>query len=303
MGQRGDEPRQAPVIRRVEYYFHHFVMTLDYSDPNVYLPREEWKAAIAARESGRLGESELWKAIRRRAYVDEAETQVETHPIGYIGADNKGIDQVMVQPGGNNRDSHGTYPFSGRYHDIGAASATEQVSIHVDAQDHLKVHAEGKWDPRPTFRRGDVIPLGDPERLTIVPDWECLASLVQRDATVRSQWSWLLLPLLWGYPASQSPMAGIVEFADTGNQAPVGPAFSGGWNASGAARGFASYEPHSLPSIFPLGLQDSFRNDLGWLNATYPVFLNIPPFDFGSRILAYPLRAATEAPGSGLLPE
>lgn len=281
---------QAPVIRRVEYYFHHFVMSLDYTSPNVYLPRKEWRADIECRSQVRLLESDIWKAIREMAYVDEAETQINTHPVGYIGADNKGLDQVMVAPGGNNRDSHGTYPFSGRYHDIGAASATEQVSTHIDPRDYLQDVARGERGTGPDFRRGRVLPLSDPERLTIVPDWERLAELVQSDVAVRSEWSWLLLPLLWGYPASESPLAGIVEYADTGNQAPVGPSFSGGWNASGAARGFSSYEPHTLPSIFPLGLQDSFRNDLGWANATYPVLLNLPPLDFGSRILAYPFR-------------
>jgi len=47
-----------------------------------------------------------------------------------------------------------------------------------------------------------------------------------------------------------------------------------------------------LPSIFPMGFQDSFRNDLGWLNATWPLFLNLPPFDFAARILGLPVRAA-----------
>ncbi len=268
-----EESKQAPLIRRVEYYFHHFVMVLDYTQPNVYLPRAEWKAEIEQRKQGRLLESEIWKAIRQMAYADENETQLNTHPIGYIGADNKGLDQVMVAPGGNNRDSHGTYPFSGRYHDIGAASATELVSAHVDSREYLQEVSRGKRDPGPSFRRGQVLQLADPERLTIVPDWERLAALVQSNAAVRREWSWLLLPILWGYPASQSPLAGIVENADTGNQAPVGPAFSGGWNASGAARGFGAYEPHHLPSIFPLGLQDSFRNDLGG---------STPPIQFSS---------------------
>jgi hypothetical protein len=284
------EAGQAPVIRRVEYYFHHFVMTLDYAQPNVYRPRQEWKAEIGRLTQQRLLESDIWKAIREVAYVDDEETQVNTHPIGYIGADNKGIDQVMVAPGGNNRDSHGTYPFSGRYHDIGAAGATEQVSAYLDPRDHLGAASRREGGVAPVFCRGRVLDLGVAGRLTIVPDWERVAALVQSDAGARREWSWLLLPILWGYPASESPLAGIVEFADTGNQAPVGPAFSGGWNASGAARGFQPYEPHTLPSLFPLGLQDSFRNDLGWANATYPVLLNLPPLDFASRVLAYPFR-------------
>ena len=289
-GEWQDDPTRAPVIRRVEYYFHHFVMSLDYSQPNVYLPRPEWQAEIEHRGQQRLLESDIWKATRQMAYVDEAETQLNTHPIGYIGADNKGLDQVIVAPGGNNRDSHGTYPFSGRFKDIGAAGATEQVSTHIDAREYLRAVSRGERELGPLFRRGQVLQLNDPQRLTIVPDWERLVELVRRDVAARSEWSWMLLPVLWGYPASESPLAGIVEYADTGNQSPVGPTFSGGWNASGPARGFGPYEPHSLPSIFPLGLQDSFRNDLGWGNATYPLLLNLPPLDVASRIVGYPFR-------------
>jgi len=32
------------VIKRVEYFFHHWAMLLDYAHPNVYLPKQEWTA-------------------------------------------------------------------------------------------------------------------------------------------------------------------------------------------------------------------------------------------------------------------
>lgn len=54
-----------------------------------------------------LSGSELyWKYIRGMAYRDAEEMEINTHPVGYIGADNKGLDQLLAAPGGTNRDSH-----------------------------------------------------------------------------------------------------------------------------------------------------------------------------------------------------
>ncbi len=93
-------------------------------------------------------------------------------------------------------------------------------------------------------------------------------------------------------PATESPFAGIIPHSETGDLAPVGPSFSTGWNVTCPAPGFHAYEPHILPAIFPLAFQDTFRNDLGFLNFTVPVLFNLPPLDFLSRIAAYPFRLA-----------
>ena len=100
------------VIKRIENYFHHFVMPLDFSRPNVYQSKEAWQREMNERIEQRFGENDLLKKIRYRAYIDDAETQINTHPFIYIGGDNKGLDQIMQMPGGTNRDSHGSYPFS-----------------------------------------------------------------------------------------------------------------------------------------------------------------------------------------------
>lgn len=278
------------VIRRTEYYFHHFVMTLDYSSPNAYLPRNEWKESVNRRSPQWLQEDEIWKAIRRMAYVDDEETEVNTHPFGYIGADNKGFDQAMAAPGGKNRNSHGTFPFPGRYRSIGPAGATEQITVDVDSRRYLRRLREGRETTGPEFKRGHVLGLADPDRLRIVPDWERVIALARADAGARREWSWLVLPILWGYPATESPFSGILDHADTGNLPPVGPSFSSGWNVSGPASGFHAYVPHRLPSVFPLGLQDGFRNDLGFLNLTIPVLFNVPPLDFMTRVASYPIK-------------
>lgn len=285
-----DDADDPLVIRRTDYYFHHFVMTLDYTAPDVYAGRREWKADVARRPRARFQEQEVWKHIRRMAYVDDDETVVNTHPFAYIGADNKGLDQVLAVPGGKNRGSHGTFPFPGRYANIGPAGATEQISVSVDPRRYLARLRSGDRSMGPEFRRGSVLGLADRSRLRIVPDWERVVDLADGDAVVRRHWSWLLLPIRWGYPATASPFAGIVPHSDTGNAAPVGPSFSTGWNVSGPAPGFHSYEPHTLPSVFPLAFQDGFRNDLGFLNLTFPVILNLPPLDFATRIAAYPFK-------------
>ena len=105
------------VIQRVDYYFHHKVMTLDYTRPNVYQPREKWETELDREE--RSGERWIWKRLRYRAYWDADEKKINTHPIGFIGGDNKGFDQLLEPPGGSNRVSNGTYPFSGLYKNVG----------------------------------------------------------------------------------------------------------------------------------------------------------------------------------------
>jgi len=104
-----------------------------------------------------------------------------------------------------------------------------------------------------------------------------------------------VLPLRWGYPAIQSPFAGIVANAETGNLAPVGPAQSSGWNRPGPSATFALYDPHLIPRFFPSRWQNEFRNSLGWLNLTLPTISLLPPFDLVWRGLAAPVRIPLES--------
>jgi hypothetical protein len=275
------------VIGRLDYYIHNHVMQLDLSQPNVYLPRAEWEAQVAAATEQVSGEKWMWRQLRRRAWVDEAETVVNTHPFGYIGADNKGTDQLLAMPGGKNRDSHATYPFAGLYKDIGPAGASEQVTSWVDFRAYLNDPDVLKKQP---YGRGWIQRLDEAGRVEIVPDWERIQSLLRTDPAVRKRWSWLLLPLRWGYPATPSPFAGVVAHAETGNLAVVGPSYSSGWNKAGASGGFTPFAPHRFSGFFALGWQDTFVNDWGFLNATLPTLTILPPFDIVFRVLLAPVR-------------
>lgn len=291
-GRRSTDPSSADplVIRRIDYYFHESVFEADFSRPNAYLPRAEWEARVRALEPERLGQRSIWEEIRYRAWADDAETVVNTHPFGYVGSDNKGLNQALERPGGSNRDAHGTYPFPGRYANVGPGGTTDQVGRFVDHREYLAELAEGRADMGPDFRPGAVLGLADPARLRLLPPWERILDLAWARADVRRDWSWMLLPARWGYPATVSPFAGVLEHFNTGNVAPPGPSFNAGWSRSGASSGFAAYDPHSIPALFPLQVQDAYRNDLGFLNLTLPTLLNLPPLDFLSRLVAYPLQ-------------
>jgi hypothetical protein len=198
----------------------------------------------------------------------------------YIGGDNKGLDQILALPGGTNRDSHASYPFPGLYKDIGPTGASEQITRDVNVRRLMADPSAGAFE--------HVVRYDDPAKIEILPDWERLWPLVLSEPEVRRQWSWLVLPIQWGYPATQSPFAGVVKHVDTGNLSPLGPAYNGGWNRTGPAPGYQLYEPHLFSAFFAVGYQDNLVNRLGFLNLTYPTLGLLPPFDLIQHILSLP---------------
>jgi hypothetical protein len=291
-GPAADIDADPLVIGKIEYYFHHKVMDLDFARPNAYAPREAWEREVRELARERSGERWFWREIRYRAWLDDEETLINTHPIGFIGADNKGLDQLLAKPGGYNRDSHGTFPFTGLYKDVGASGASEEIASTVDHRALYRKFGDRFAAAEPRFERGNAIPFVSRERLELLPDWERVHDLVLNEPTVRREWAWLLLPIRFGYPATESPFAGVVAHAETGNLAPFAPQFQEFWNRTAPASGSHAYAPHRFSSLFPLGLQDTFRNDWGFLNATLPVLGVLPPLDLAWRVGLLPVRAA-----------
>ncbi len=285
------DPDDPLVLKRVDFYFHHSVWPLDFTRPDAYAPREAWLQELDALDEERFRQREIWRATRAMVWADDDETTLNTHPFGYIGGDNKGLNQALEAPGGSNRDPHGTYPFPGRYTGVGPGGTTDHLTAYADVRSYLADLDAGRADMGPGFEKESILGLADPARLPLLPDWERLVEPVRTDADIRREWVWMLLPVRWGYPATSSPFAGVLENYNTGNVAPQGPSYNAGWNVTGGGPGFTEYDPHTIPPVFPLAVQDNFRNDLGFLNLTLPLILNLPPLDFISRVVAYPFRA------------
>lgn len=277
----GDDPL---VIRRIEYYLHHFVYEMDFASPNVYLSREAWSRQVGERIGGSRGERWVLDRIRERAWQDAAETRINTRPVVWIGGDAVGLQSVLQVPGGlKDRDGHASYPFRGYFKKVGPGVG-ERVVRAFDHQEYFR---------RPDAGPDYVEDYGLPERVAVLPDWERVADLVLTDPDVRRAWAWFVLPVRFGFPATPSPAAGTIAHADMGNVAPIGPAFNGAWNRTGDASGYALYDIARLPWAAPLGVTDSFFPRAGFLNAPVLYFMLKPPLDLVWRTLALPVRAAT----------
>ncbi|MEZ4412042.1 MAG: hypothetical protein R2910_03545 [Gemmatimonadales bacterium] len=269
------------VIRRVDYYFHENMMPVDYSSPNAYAPRAEWRRQHQAISGEKYGMAEVAAIVRYRAWADTAETVVNTHPIAYIGANSKGLDLFLYSPGAHNQDGHGTYPFAGIYQGIGPADAAEEVKKGFDHQAYLTGGA-----PLPDY----VEPFDSASRVKLLPDWERVYTQVYTDPDYRRDWAWFVLPIRSGYPAAKSPFAGIVSHAETGNLAPFTVTYNGGWNRSGASGGYHLYDPHRLHAIVTSSPLDQVQNNLGYLNAPIVALITLPPVDVIYKILLLPVR-------------
>lgn len=280
-GPDGLDGGDPVVIRRIDYYFHENVMPVDYSRPNAYAPREEWRRQARTFGSDKIGSAEMAAEIRFRAWADTGETVVNTHPIGYIGANSKGLDLFLYSPGAHNQDGHGTYPFSGLYEGIGPAEAAEEVKKSFDHQAYLSGAS-----PLP----GYVVAFDSPARVKLLPDWERIYAHVYTDPEYRRDWAWFLLPIRSGFPASASPFAGIIAHAETGNLAPFTVTYNGGWNRNGAAGGYHLYDPHRLHAIITASPLDQVQNNLGFLNAPIVALITLPPIDLLYKVLLVPVR-------------
>src|SRR5260370_20902684 len=127
---------------------------------------------------------------------------------------------MLWVPWGHNPRSHASYPLPGLYKDIGPTGPLEEITHGVDFHEVVADSARGALDR--------VIRFDDPAKIELVPDWEPVWPLVLSDPGVRREWSWLVLPIQWGYPATKSPFAGVLKHVDTGNLSPRRPSHNVG---------------------------------------------------------------------------
>ena len=287
-------PLDEIVTRELQYYFHHWVFRLDYFEPNVYLPRDAWKKQMDALPADRVGEKQIWEQIRNQAYMDDAETVFNFHPIVFIGGDNRGLQALISKPSSFGRASHGSYPFVALYKDVGPQGTGELVK-----------HRWNEFRQPPDSDAPETAPIvrfDNLSRLELVPDWERVLPMVKDDAGARAEWLWLVLPIRFGYPATVSPFAGIIKYAETGNSSIPSPPFNSGWNRTGEVAGYGTYDPNRLSSQFPASIQDNFQTGWGYFNLTVPLIATLPGFDIIYRVLSAPARATRKSSGPAFFP-
>jgi hypothetical protein len=259
----GATPADRLKIAFVDYYFHESVITLDYTV--AYRAVASSERPLSDRVSVWRDTSFVRRTVLRRLGVGNGD--LATHPIGFIGGNNKGPDELLtLRPrfrGSFNRNSHGTYPFPGIWQAVGPLGSTE----HVPGRPVPELGGEARsWDDLRQHLTQEKFVAFRRENLILVPDWECIEPLLESDASAREEWSWLVLPLRWGYPATESPGAGAIKHVDLGNLSPEGPPFQPGWNRIGAA-GWRVYDPEVLRVMLaPTSPFDKMTSGWGFLN-------------------------------------
>ena len=280
----GRVSREHLRIAFVDYFFHESAITLD------YLPMYRPAAAM----TGLLQRFSVWRdtafvnrTLRQRVSV--ASGALATHPIGFIGGNNKGPDELLAFwprfRRSYNRNSHGTYPFPGIWQSVGPLGSTE----HISGRPTPEVGAEplSKQDLADKLAAGGFVPFRK-ENLVLVPDWECIEPLLRTSGDAQQNWSWLVLPIRWGYPATESPGAGALKHVDLGNIAPEGPAFQPGWNRVGTA-GWRSYDPDVLQVMLtPTSPFDKMTSGWGFLNLPAALLGSLPGWNVvGSHVMPW----------------
>ena len=223
-------------IASVEYYFHSTFTTLD------YVGARRGAHGVLTSKTRNLqpwaDQDYIDRIIRERM----SDPLLATHPVGYIGGNNRGPDEFSVFlprfGAAYNRNSHGTYPLPGTWQSVGPMLATEKLS--------------GLAVPVIAQTMGDTLAFADPNfmlfhrsEIVLVPDWERVDRLMEHPAA-RSEWAWLVLPLRWGFPATESLGAGLLANTDVGQVAPEGPARQPTWNRLGYRTGWREFKPQTL---------------------------------------------------------
>lgn len=286
-------PVDSLVVARVDYYFHHSVVELDYAGAHVrpaLTPHDSHSTTHIWEDAGYVN----WN-IRER--LRAAGGRLATHPLGYIGGESRGPGELLhLRPRMRdpfNANSHGTYPFPGLWVSVGQLSATERIRGRVVPQ--TRAAAPGApvtdivTDPEfVAFGRDDI---------TLVPDWERLVPLLARPE-VAARWAWLLLPVHFGFPSTPSPGAGLIGRTNLGSVAPHGPSFHPGWNIAGPTE---EHSPHVVTVLrgpaAPAGPWLALQDGWGVLNVPLAMFGMMPGFNVAVATLVPWVAGAARAVG------
>ena len=264
----GRTPLDSLVIAGVDYFFHQKVLRVDYlgrGTPPLDSVSPVWEDHGYVRA-----------VVDARLAADSG--TFATHPIGYIGGNNKGLDELLhVLPRflrSYNRNTGATYPFPGTWQAIAPLGASETVwgEIVPDVVPETLTNDDGTVTTR-------FVPTGDRwlsygrADIELLPDWEVMLPLIRRDPEFRRRWAWFVLPVRWGYPATRSPGAGAVGRADLGNLAPFGPAFKPWWNRLGEDDEHVRFHVRALRTpISPRVFWSITQSGWGFFN--YPLVLS-----------------------------
>src|SRR5205823_3062510 len=198
-------PLDSAVIAGVEYQFHHNFLTLDYLARRI-TPDDEARLPDD-RESRYVWEDLNFVSRAIDVRLAAANGRLATHPFVYVGGNHKGPAELLALwprfGRSYRRNSHASYPFPGTWQTVGPLGTTEQV--HGEIMPPLRDDRDAPWHALILDSRYLVYRATD---IVLWPDWERVEPLVATRADVRRRWSWMLLPIHWGFPAVSSLGAG-----------------------------------------------------------------------------------------------
>ena len=265
------------IVAAVDHYFHESVLTLDYLALTDSLSEESghWSA-----ENPHYVWEDLdfaRRIVRERLSI--AGGRLATHPMVFVGGNNKGPDELLtLRPtfrGSFKRNSDASYPFPGVWESVGPLGATEKV--YGAAVPDVRADSSLPWYQLIDDEYSLIYRAGD---MTLLPDWERVEPIVMEQPAARRDWSWLMLPIRWGYPAMESLGAGMVKHADLGNIALLTPTYHPTWNRIGPSRRHSEYQLRVLRTpVSPTSPWSALQSGWGVLNAPIAAWGLMPGYN------------------------
>ncbi|MEX2152058.1 MAG: hypothetical protein WD825_01895 [Gemmatimonadaceae bacterium] len=272
-----DYPVDSLVVAAAFYFIHQHVLTLDYLA--LGSPEPAPTGTVADAHYAWEDVDYARRAIRGR--LSTAGGKLATHPLVYVGGDNKGAAELLAfwpRFGKSlRRNSGASFPFPGIWQTVAGFAVTEGVQgevvprLHADTS--LAWHELIADDAYLTYRASEIV---------VLPDWEELLGQLETNADFRREWGWFVLPIRWGFPVSKSPAAGFVKHTNVGNIAPMGLAYHAAWNRIGATTEHFEYRVRVLRTpVSPNTPWAVVKNGWGFLNVPLAVWGLMPGFNVG----------------------